>query len=133
GPAGGSLSCRRCPSHQPPHQRRYVTASSQVMSAQQPTTSRMKRAWYVSCIGARQHYAVPRALERLDRLEQFFTDAWVNRSRRWLARGPAAARSFANRYHHELPQTKVTAFNAVAVRDAIMGCLFRARGGRDLQ
>jgi glycosyltransferase involved in cell wall biosynthesis len=73
------------------------------------------RQWHVAQLGAREHYAVPRALARRGRLDRFYTDAWCRWGRSWLRRGPALLRAFANRYHPELAAAPVTAFNARAV------------------
>ena len=61
--------------------------------------------------GARQHYAVPRALHDCGALRLFYTDAWCRRGQRWLSRGPAVLRSLAQRRHDALPSDKVVSFN----------------------
>jgi glycosyltransferase involved in cell wall biosynthesis len=73
------------------------------------------RKWHVAQLGAREHYAVPRALARRGRLDRFYTDAWCRWGRSWLRTGPDLLRAFANRYHPELAAAPVTAFNARAV------------------
>ena len=85
-----------------------------------PYDSRMNqgtpvRRWTVSQIGARQHYAVPRALSIRDELRLFITDAWCGRGRSVWARAPGAARAFAGRWHPGVPATKVRAFNVRAL------------------
>lgn len=66
--------------------------------------------WIVSQIGAREHYAVPRAFQNVNQLRLFYTDAWSRRSRTLLQRGPGRLRALAGRYHPELPPRKVVDF-----------------------
>jgi len=74
-----------------------------------------------SQIGAREHYAVPRALSRLGRLDTLFTDLWT--SPRWLIPfgGVAAGRRIATRWHAEIPDDRVVAFTRSALLDAAAG------------
>ena len=72
--------------------------------------------WACSAIGARQHYALARALQRCSRLHTFYTDAWAGRSGRWLRFGPAPCRALAARFHGDLPPGKVVAFTTAAIR-----------------
>jgi len=64
--------------------------------------------WICSQIGAREHYAVPRALHKSGRLSALYTDFWAGRAlRRALEMGDGrlkigALRSLAARYHPEL-------------------------------
>lgn len=74
-----------------------------------------KFEWIVAQLGAREHYAVPRALARQSSLEHFYTDAWCRHGRSLLKRGPDLLRAFANRYNEELAHEAVTAFNWRAV------------------
>ncbi len=67
--------------------------------------------WIVSQIGARQHYAVPRAFQLHGRLEVFYTELWCRWGASLLKRGPKALRAFAGRHHADLPSSKVVAFN----------------------
>jgi glycosyltransferase involved in cell wall biosynthesis len=67
--------------------------------------------WIVSQIGRREEYAVARGFARDDRLLRLYTDVWVGRGRRLLARGPRAIRDLRNRYHPEIPAAAVRAFN----------------------
>jgi len=74
-----------------------------------------ERQWHVAQLGAREHYAVPRALARRGALAQFYTDAWCRWGRSVLRQGPDLLRAFANRYHHELSSGLVTAFSGRAI------------------
>jgi glycosyltransferase involved in cell wall biosynthesis len=80
--------------------------------------------WIVTQIGARQHYAVARAMHRRDRLHQLYTDAWCARGHSLLRALPDPFRSFANRYHPALPRDRVTAFTGEAVKDRLRWTLF---------
>jgi glycosyltransferase involved in cell wall biosynthesis len=73
--------------------------------------------WIVAQIGARQHYAVPRALDRRGHLDVFYTDAWCRHGSALLRRGPAPLRKLAGRYHPDLPSPKVRAFTWRALRN----------------
>ena len=75
--------------------------------------------WIVSQIGAREHYAVPRALENRNRLDQLYTDAWCRYGHSVLRRMPDPLRSYANRYHPEIPSAKVKSFDGWALYNRI--------------
>lgn len=85
--------------------------------------------WFVSQIGAREHYAVARAFHRAGQLACLYTELWCCCGRGLLACGPAAARALAARQHPELPAGKVVRFtlgyavNRLAAR-------WRRRAGR---
>ena len=70
-----------------------------------------ERARWVCCqLGAREHYAVPRALHRCGRLAMLTTDAWVPAAtgpRWWHALGLAR---LSQRYHADLAETQVHDF-----------------------
>ncbi len=68
-----------------------------------------------SQLGAREHYAVPRALSKLELLDTLLTDLWT--SPRWRNRSPAvaAARRFGTRWHPEIPDERVVAFAGSAL------------------
>jgi glycosyltransferase involved in cell wall biosynthesis/GT2 family glycosyltransferase len=62
-------------------------------------------SWICCQIGAREHYAVPRALHRMGKLESMITDAWVPPGH------PAGfwRRSLKERFHPELQNARVMA------------------------
>lgn len=68
----------------------------------------------VSQIGAREHYAVPRAFQLRNHLHTFYTDAWCHQAS-VLIRGPHAVRSFAGRFHEGVPAGKVVSFTPQAL------------------
>jgi glycosyltransferase involved in cell wall biosynthesis len=71
--------------------------------------------WLCCQIGAREHYAVPRALERSGRLLRLFTDVW-------------STNGYANRFHHELTKANVTAGNGDALHFELMARVRRQSG-----
>jgi glycosyltransferase involved in cell wall biosynthesis len=73
--------------------------------------------WICCQIGAREHYAIPRALNRSEALQAFVTEAWVK------PRSPAAwlpRKGWRDRYHPDLKEAFVSAWNLKTV-------LFEAR------
>ena len=58
--------------------------------------------------GAREHYAIPRALNRSGRLETLFTEFWAGPVLRHLAFGPL--RPLATRFHPELSSAHVVSW-----------------------
>ena len=65
--------------------------------------------WICCQLGAREHYAIPRALFRRGALDWLVTDAWVPPSSTLAKIG---AGSLADRFHNELRDGSVTAFNS---------------------
>lgn len=81
----------------------------------------MKGGWVCAQIGAREHYAIPRALFRRGRLGRLYTDAWAGPLLR-SAGGPL--RGLAERYHLELPADRVVSFTPSAVRARLRDLVF---------
>jgi len=77
--------------------------------------------WLCCQLGAREHYAIPRALMRREMLGCLVTDAWVPPSS-FLAK--ISAGSLADRFHSELSDTRVMAFNSSVI---LFEMLARAR------
>ncbi len=75
----------------------------------------------VAQIGAREHYAVARALHAGGQLAQLYTDAWSPPLRTALLRGPAPARALAARFHPDIPRGKVTAFTPTTLLRELTG------------
>lgn len=77
--------------------------------------------WLCCQLGAREHYAIPRALFRISMLGSLVTDAWVRPSSLlWKCCGHSS--KFTHRFHSELRNARVKAFNSSLV-------LFEARAG----
>jgi glycosyltransferase involved in cell wall biosynthesis len=71
--------------------------------------------WITSQIGAREHYAIPRVLHRVGKLEHLYTDFWASAS--WRVLGKLTGKSsLATRYHPELARAPVTGFNLQALK-----------------
>lgn len=67
---------------------------------------------WLSCqLGAREHYAIPRALFRIGMLGCLVTDAWVPPSS-LLAKCGAHSSKLRDRFHSELRDARVKAFNS---------------------
>jgi len=77
--------------------------------------------WICCQLGAREHYAIPRALSRLGILDYLVTDAWIPPSS-ILAK--ISAGNLADRFHNELRDARVMAFNSSAI---LFEMLTRAR------
>src|SRR5919106_3658135 len=82
--------------------------------------------WVCSQLGAREHYAVPRALLCMDMLGYLLTDAWVAPSS-LLAKICGRGSNLAERFHRELRDARVRAFNSSFI---LFETLARARGLR---
>jgi glycosyltransferase involved in cell wall biosynthesis len=72
-----------------------------------------RQKWFCAQIGAREHFAVARALHRDQRLATLYTEFWAGRAVREVASrmdvGPV--RSLAARYHPELAEADVQSWN----------------------
>ena len=77
--------------------------------------------WICCQLGAREHYAIPRALFRLDTLDWLVTDAWIPPS---SLLSKISGRSLADRFHNELSDARVLAFNSSVI---LFEMLARAR------
>lgn len=75
------------------------------------------RNWLCAQMGAREHYAIPRALFAAGALNILMTDFWATSPISGLARSVShkAARSLAVRCHRELPETLVKSWNLRAL------------------
>jgi glycosyltransferase involved in cell wall biosynthesis len=80
--------------------------------------------WFCCQLGAREHYAIPRALFRLEMLECLLTDAWVPPSS-FLAKVCGRKLNLRDRFHDELRDARVKAFNSSLM---LFEMLARARG-----
>src|SRR5438132_11955078 len=79
--------------------------------------------WLCCQLGAREHYAIPRALFRTGVLDCLVTDAWVPPSS-LLAKLCGQTSKLSERFHDELRDAPVTAFNSPLV---LFETLARAR------
>lgn len=66
--------------------------------------------WICCQLGAREHYAIPRALHRTGQLKYLITDAWV-KPNSWFKELPLARlKSLGDRHHTDLTNAPVAAF-----------------------
>ena len=72
-------------------------------------------------LGAREHYAIPRALFRIGMLRSLVTDAWVPPSS-LLAKCCGHSSKFRHRFHGELRDAQVKAFNSSLVLFEMFAC-----------
>lgn len=71
--------------------------------------------WITSQIGAREHYAIPRVLHRVGKLERLYSDFWA--SAPWRLIGKLTGKgSMSTRFHPDLADASVTAFNLQALK-----------------
>ena len=80
--------------------------------------------WICCQLGARENYAIPRALSRLGTLDWLITDAWVPPSS-ILAKICGRESKLGERFHSELRDGAVKAFNSSLI---LFEMLTRARG-----
>jgi len=83
--------------------------------------------WLCCQLGAREYYAIPRALLRVDMLAYLLTDAWVPPSS-LLAKICRRGSSLAERFHDTLPDARVKAFNSSLVAFEVLARARRLRG-----
>jgi glycosyltransferase involved in cell wall biosynthesis len=77
--------------------------------------------WICCQLGAREHYAIPRALSSRGLLDYLITDAWLPPSS-FLAK--ISSGSLADRFHNDLSEARVIAFNSSVI---LFETLARAR------
>ena len=73
----------------------------------------MMRRWICSQIGAREHYAVPRALSRMGKLNILYTDWWAGPLVRKIKFRQLS--SWAGRFHPDLAHENVRSWNLSAL------------------
>lgn len=83
--------------------------------------------WLCCQLGAREHYAIPRALLRVDMLAYVLTDAWVPPSS-LLGKICGRESNLAERFHGELRDARVKAFNSSLIVFEMLARARRLRG-----
>jgi glycosyltransferase involved in cell wall biosynthesis len=92
------------------------------------------RQWICCQIGAREHYAIPRALLRSNVLLRLITDSWALRAlllgRMANQRSEISGRrsQVSSRFHPDLSEARVTAFNASLMLFELLTRVRRPRG-----
>jgi hypothetical protein len=90
----------------------------------------LRMNWIVCQIGAREHYAIPRALHSEGSLEQLITDVWAAPGQ-MLSRIPLARR-LRDRYHPDLRSASVSAPHGPILTHELISRLVRRRGWPDM-
>src|SRR5262249_16001302 len=80
--------------------------------------------WICCQLGAREHYAVPRALQLGGLLSEFFTDLWIRPG----TLQPSCTQRVTARFHLGLENAQVTAPNAAALTFELKAYATRANG-----
>jgi len=95
--------------------------------------SEQTEAWrWVCChLGAREHYAVPRALHRAQRLELLVTDAWSVPGTIKASLGSAGSARLGQRFHPDLADANVRSLTGSLMAHEL-GWRLRRRQGWDL-
>ena len=84
--------------------------------------------WVCCQLGAREHYAVPRALHRLGRLAHLVTDAWMPPGSVLHELPGSRSKRLSERYHEELAGASVTHFTTSLVAHEVMWSVTGLRG-----
>lgn len=87
--------------------------------------------WVCCQLGAREHYAIARALRGHGHLARLVTDAWMPPGSPWRALPGSRARRLEERYHGELAAVPVTDFTASLIAHEV-GWRVAGRQGWDL-
>jgi glycosyltransferase involved in cell wall biosynthesis len=88
----------------------------------------MSQSWICCQLGAREHFAIPRALHQAGLLALFITDTWIS-TQPWLGHLSAPAFSrLRQRFHPELASAPVRAFPASTLHFEIVQHLRRREG-----
>lgn len=73
------------------------------------------RLWVCCQLGAREHYAIPRALHQAGQLSHLITDAWVSNKSSLNVLPKSVLANLRERYHHDLAQASVESFTSSLV------------------
>jgi glycosyltransferase involved in cell wall biosynthesis len=65
------------------------------------------KKWLTIQLGSREHYAIPRVLDKQGQLSGLLTDSWIRSE--WQSVVSKASKSLAQRHHVDLPDNKVKA------------------------
>lgn len=110
------------------------TAAGTLVGIQKVAVTKLKQDWICCQIGAREHYAISRALARANSLARLMTDSWVAPT--WPLGRTTSQRSgisgqrskVSSRFYGELSDAPVTAFNLPLMQFELLARLRRLRG-----
>lgn len=88
-------------------------------------------SWICCQLGAREHYAVPRALHQRERLGQLITDAWAAPGTIAAAIAGTVSTGFGQRFHPDLIDANVVGLSTSLIGHELQWRL-QQRGGWDL-
>jgi hypothetical protein len=71
--------------------------------------------WICCQLGAREHYAIPRALSSQGKLKLLITDLWIDHNHPLNFLPPSYFSSLRERYHADLSSVQVKAFNQAQI------------------
>src|SRR5215475_13516756 len=82
-------------------------------------------SWICCQVGAREHYSIPRALQRIDQLETLITEIWAG-PQSWIRYSPV--HRWRERYSPELDSSIVRSWNFETARFESWRRVSRSRG-----
>lgn len=85
-------------------------------------------SWITCQLGAREHYAIPRALHQTHQLRTLITDAWVTPNSALKNLPGKTSRALAERFHSDLSTASITAFTPALIRYELQQRLSRTTG-----
>lgn len=87
----------------------------------------LDKSWLCCQLGAREHYAIPRALHRSGALDRLITDAWISPSS-LLAKVSDHGSTVRDRFESDLRDARVNAFNSSLIFFEALAKASRLRG-----
>lgn len=89
----------------------------------------MAKHWITAQLGAREHYAIARSLHQNGLLRRLYTDIWIPgpRTETFASYAPGSMRRLLGRFHPDIPNELVTAFNWQGMVHATKRHLYPAR------
>lgn len=84
--------------------------------------------WITCQLGAREHYAIPRALHQAGQLHTLITDAWVNPQSSIHRLPGKVAKPLIDRYHPDLATADISDFTRSLIRFELQQRLTRTTG-----
>lgn len=84
--------------------------------------------WICCQLGAREHYAIPRALHQVGQLHTLITDAWVTPSSFIHQFSTKSTKSLADRYHPDLYTANISSYTRSLIHFELQQRLARTTG-----
>ncbi len=83
-------------------------------------------SWICCQLGAREHYAIPRALHQSGQLTTLITDAWVSPQSFWHQMPISIFQGLRDRYHSELADATVASFTGSLLQFELTQRLYKS-------